>query len=57
MLIIMIVGIWISISNFFLVETRAQTKSLRGAWQDEPDGTVSCFGDGDECDVLGAWEP
>lgn len=56
MIIIMLLGISFSISNFISVELKAGT--LKGAWIEEPDGSYKCRGDGSECSIVfWQWAP
>ncbi len=53
MVVIMLAGIYFSISNFLSVELKA-SGGLRGSWEDWPEGSV-CMGSGDECGI--GWSP
>lgn len=47
MIVFMLLGILLSVSNFLLVELTASAPSEEGAWQQCPDGGWKCIGDGD----------
>ena len=49
MILIMLVGIAFSITNFLSVESKAEG-STRGAWVYVND-TYRCMGDGNECEI------
>lgn len=50
-IIIMILGIAFSISNFFPVEVKAEGPGIMGIWVDLPDGSFKCMDFGNECTV------
>ena len=54
MVVIMLLGIAFSISNFTSMELKAN--GLRGMW-DYDDGKEVCMGDGDECDIFTGFPP
>jgi hypothetical protein len=53
LVLLMIIGTVISISNFTSVEINAVSGTRRGIEVERPDGTFKCMDDGDECDILG----
>ena len=55
LIIIMLLGIGFSVSNFVSLELEAAPD--RGVWVDLGSGVKECAGDGDECDILTGFEP
>jgi hypothetical protein len=55
LIVIMILGIAFSIFNFVSIKTEALNSSDRGAWV-IVNGNWECGGDGNECDIEGAFE-
>jgi hypothetical protein len=51
MVVIMLLGIVFSISNFICVELKAAVK--QGTWVDVGGGNLECMGLGNECDKSG----